>query len=401
MLAKSSAEWVRQQNCVLVLKALRRHERLSHTELASVTGLASGTISAITADLERAGVIARSEQQPTAGRGRPRVLLTQKRDAAYLITVSISSDAVQYTLADYSGRMTDRFAEPRRSGGTAAFISAMKAALRRLIERSGLQPSAVRAISISSKGLVDADRPVLLWSPVLGSAPCDFEAELRPDWQATILLSNETLLVARALIQKAEREERPLQRGMVTLSLGHSIGLGVTLRRADGKTEVSAPNFGHMLHVPDTALCRCGAQGCIEAHAGFYAILRTAFEVPKQTIPAPFVPVEEVDKLAARARTGARMPAYAFREAGLALGFGLSRVLSMYGHLPIVVTGVGARYFDLLQPGMLEGLARAQVIRMNGLPAISVVADEPMLVFDGHLDRALAEIDEAIVSAGM
>ncbi|MBP1853089.1 ROK family transcriptional regulator [Rhizobium halophytocola] len=401
MLAKSSTEMVRQQNSALVLRALRRHERLAHTEIAVVTGLASATISAITGDLERAGIIERSEQQAATGRGRPRVLFTQNRSAAYLIAVSISSDAAQYSLADYSGRLIDRFAEPRSLGGAKVFLSAMTGALGRLAERSRLPHSAIKAISISSKGLVDPERPVLLWSPVLGSDPCDFGAALAQDWQARVLLSNETLLVARALSQKAERQNGALARGMVTLSLGHSIGLGVALRRGDGELEVRAPNFGHMLHVPDGALCRCGAQGCIEAHAGFYAILRTAFKVPKNTIPAPFVPVGEVDKLAGRARAGERMPAYAFREAGLALGFGLSRVLSLYGHLPVAVTGVGARYYDLLKAGLEEGLGRSQVVRMGGLPEISIMPDEPMLIFDGHLDRALAAIDEAIVSAGV
>src|SRR3546814_12418462 len=42
--------------------------------------------------------------------------------------------------------------------------------------------------------------------------------------------------------------------------------------------------FGHMLHIPGGAMCRCGARGCIEAYAGFYAVLRTAFEVPLDTV---------------------------------------------------------------------------------------------------------------------
>ncbi|NKF33155.1 winged helix-turn-helix transcriptional regulator, partial [Pseudomonas sp. BGM005] len=57
MLTKSSTELVRQRNSVLVLSVLRRHGALAHTEISDFTGLSSATISAITADLERAQII--------------------------------------------------------------------------------------------------------------------------------------------------------------------------------------------------------------------------------------------------------------------------------------------------------------------------------------------------------
>src|SRR6218665_2589750 len=107
MLTKSSTELVRQQNSALVLSAIRRGGAASHTELSTRTGLASATVSAITADLERAGVLEKSEQQALGGRGRPRVLFSQRRDCGYLIAVRISSDTVQYSLVDYSGRLMD------------------------------------------------------------------------------------------------------------------------------------------------------------------------------------------------------------------------------------------------------------------------------------------------------
>lgn len=71
MLTKSSTELVRQQNSALVLAALRRKGSLSHTEIAAQTGLASATISVITAELERSGIIAKTEQHVQGGRGRP------------------------------------------------------------------------------------------------------------------------------------------------------------------------------------------------------------------------------------------------------------------------------------------------------------------------------------------
>lgn len=403
MLTKSSTELVRQRNSVLVLAALRRHGALAHTEIADFTKLSSATISAITADLEKAQIIEKSEQQPSSGRGRPRVLFRQRRDCGYLVVVIISSDGVQYSLVDYAGKLIDRFSEERSHdpAGAERFIASIKQGLARILSRSKLPQEKVLLISISSKGLVHPTDSVLVWSPIFGSNQIDFESALRPDWQARIFLGNETQLVAAAL-GAHEANARPVDfRSLAALSLGHSVGLGIVRSTGQGEREVSAPNFGHMLHMANGGLCRCGSRGCIEAYAGFYAILRMAFEVPLDTIPAKFVPVAELDKIAAQARQGHRMSAFAFRQAGIALGNGLSRLLSLTERMPIAITGPGTRYYDLLRPGIEEGLGQTHVVRMEGMPEIRVVPDESILVFEGHLDRALSVIDQELVLSGI
>lgn len=401
MLTKSSTELVRQQNSALVLASLRRHGPLAHTDISQHTGLASATVSAITTELEKAGVLERREQQAAISRGRPRVIFGQRRDAGYLIAVRIGSDVVQYSLADYGGTLLDRFEEPRNHADTSTepFAEAFVAALERLVARSQIAREEVLVVSISSKGLVDPASARLVWSPVFGSQQVDFSALLKPAWRAKILLSNETLLVAHAMASRMEMAGVENLHAVAALSLGHSIGLGIARFDRTGELVVTAPNFGHMLNSSDGKLCRCGAQGCIEASAGFYGILRTAFEVPPDTIPAKFVPLAEMDKIAVRARQGHRMSEYAFRQAGLALGQGLSRMVSLYESMPIAITGPGTRYFDLMHRGLEEGLAQSQQVRLFGSPPITIVPEEVTLVLEGHLDRALSEMDHDIIAA--
>jgi len=267
MLTKSSTELVRQRNSVLVLAALRRHGALAHTEIADFTKLSSATISAITADLEKAQIIEKSEQQPSRGRGRPRVLFRQRRDCGYLVVVIISSDGVQYSLVDYAGKLIDRFSEERSHdpAGAERFIASIKQGLARILSRSKLPQERVLLISISSKGLVHPTDPVLVWSPIFGSNQIDFESALRPDWQARIFLGNETQLVAAAL-GAHEANARPVDfRSLAALSLGHSVGLGIVRSTGPGEREVSAPNFGHMLHMANGGLCRCHSPPCCGA----------------------------------------------------------------------------------------------------------------------------------------
>ncbi|MCM2442653.1 ROK family transcriptional regulator [Agrobacterium vitis] len=400
MLMKSSTEQIRRQNSALVLAALRIEQAMSHTQIAAVTGLASATVTAITSELEQAGVIERHEQQIAGARGRPRVALSRRRDFAYVMSVRISSDRLNYTLSDYRGTLMDRFEEPRPLDVSAAgFIDGLGRNLARLASRSKLPPEKVAVLSVSSKGIVDAGGARLLWTPVFGQQPLDLKAGLGDFDRAMALLSNETLLVAHGLSRRMDAQDGTF-RGLIALSLGHSIGLGIARPVPDGTVAVSAPNFGHMLNTADSKLCRCGARGCIEASAGFYGILRMAFEVRPDTIPAKFVPIAEMDKIALSARQGNRMAQYAFRQAGLALGQGLSRVFSLHETLPVIITGPGTRYYDLLAQGIEEGLAQSLQVRLDGMPSITLVGDEADLVQEGHVDHALRAIDERLFGVG-
>lgn len=398
---KPGTEQLRRQNLVTVLSALRHLGAMSHTGLSAVTGMASATVTAVTADLERAGVIERQEQAGSGARGRPRVMLARRRSFAHVAAVQISSDVVHYALGDFKGTLIDRFSTRRDLEGTpASLLDEVTIAIRRLLERSRLRPEDVAALSLSSKGIVDADAGRLVWSPVFGDREVDFAKLLETLPEAQLALSNETLLVAHAQASRRLRQVDSADvAGMVTLSLGHSIGLGIARRDAQGGLTVTAPNFGHMLNAVDDRLCRCGSRGCIEATAGFYGILRLAFQVPPNTIPAKFVPLAEMEKIAQSARQGTRMAQYAFRQAGLALGQGLSRVLSLNENMPVCITGPGTRFYDLLAGGMEEGLRQSLHVRLNGLPRVEIEPDEAGLVFDGHIDRALTAVDQRVVQA--
>ncbi|KJF69025.1 ROK family protein [Rhizobium nepotum] len=399
MSAIASTELVRQKNSLSVMAALRLRGSLSHTDMSSFTGLASATVSAITMELERAGLILRKEQLAAAGRGRPRILFAASGAFCHVAIVIISSDSVQYSLVDYAGKLVDRFTEQRMAVEKGSFGGSILAGLARLAERSRISLHDILQVSISSKGLVDAAAAVLVWSPVLGNEKIDFQQLISQDGRIRVTLNNETLLAAKAIWMREQAHEGRTSEALVTLSLGHSIGLGIARATTDGAIEVGAPNFGHMLHLADGALCRCGTRGCIEAYSGFYAILRSAFEAPPQAEPAKFVPIAEVDKIAASARAGGRMARLAFRAAGLALGNGLSRLFSLHGHMPVFITGPGTRYFDLLESGLHEGLAQSQAVRFGGMPKIGIAPNEPELVFEGHMEHALSTADDYILSA--
>lgn len=404
MLMIASTDVLRQQNRALVLTALRQAQTASHTEIAKRTRLSSATVSSITADLETEGVIRRLEPIRKAGRGRPRVLFELHAAAAYVAIVRITSDVVEYSLADYGGTLKDRFHKPRppQNDSVADFVSRLNESLNRLVQRAGLNHEQIKTISISSKGVVAPELPVLLWSPVFGSEQINFRSALGSMWKADIHLANETRFVAQSYLEnKLPEHPATKPRKIAVLSFGNSIGMGICTEEVSGRVESLAPAFSHMVHQMDGPLCRCGERGCVEAVSAFYGILRSALDAPEENINASQVPLKTLDQIADKARSGDLHAELAFRKAAEALGIGLSRVLSLFGEMPVMITGPGIRYLDLMLPTIQLHIRQNLYLRHQASTNVLVEENESALVYDGHLANCLSDLDKRVLALGV
>lgn len=403
MAAIATTDRLRRQNSLLVMQSLRKGVALSHTDLAEQTGLASATVTAITGELSAAGYVEKLEQAPAQGRGRPRVLFQPRAQRGFIAIVTLSSDSASFSLLDFGGKLLDRFSEKRQAqNNRREVLQFVELGLERLLQRGKITKADLLHIALSSKGVIDQSSGHLLWSPIIRDTPVDFSGHLSNVFGCGVVVYNETALVAQALWPHVPLSNEGQRSALVTVSLGHNIGLGIAKTGAikPDEPEIIAPNFGHMLHVAEGAQCRCGARGCIEAYSGFYAILRSAFEVPLNTVPANFVPLEEVEKIAGLARHGDRRAAFAFRQAGMVIGNGLARLFSLYGVMQIYISGAGTRFFDLMEAGLSDGLRQSSLSRFVSLPAIFVVHQETDLIAQGHRSLALAQCDAQLLSDG-
>ena len=145
-------------------------------------------------------------------------------------------------------------------------------------------------------------------------------------------------------------------------------------------------------------MCRCGSSGCIGSYAGFYGILRAAYDAPTDHILAKFIPKEQMDQLAADARTGDQRIRFAFQQAADVLAIGLSRLMTIYGSMAITITGPGVAYFDLMKDHFNGHFEKNLRIRVSHMPTISVETDEPGLVFSSNAMVSLAAFDSEYVA---
>ena len=242
------------------------------------------------------------------------------------------------------------------------------------------------------QGILNRAGTGLTWSPIAGIAGQDLGDALSIGSGLTLTLYKRGRLLAegtRLLYPKLSDAK------VATVYIGATVAMGMSFEGQNvGRSEDAATEFGHMVHIPHGALCRCGTRGCIEAYAADYGVLRAAYGVPDFTPPAPAVPYRQYVELIQRARRGDRNAAQAFNKAGSAIGFGINRLMTVFDPSHVVIVGPGAEALPLMQEEMENAMAASLIGRVHGVPRILTHSDESEPIFRGLCNKALTEIDQ-------
>ena len=396
----SDSDTIRRQNRSLVLEALRTHGPIARTQLAGVTGLSHASITAITQDMLAQQVLTVLSDEPAEekSRGRPAVRIGLNRSVAAVCLVVVDVTRARLSLVDYGATLVDRIEfsltpNPFTATDPVAFLTA---AIVRLKERNPEQGQQLRRIAVSVQGILDRAGTSLLWSPVQSLAGHDIAVGLAAAFGVPVSLIKRGRLLAEGT-RRLDPELR--EASVATVFIGSTVAMGLSSpARALGRGDLGATEFGHMNHMPNGALCRCGMRGCIEAYAADYGVLRTAYSVPETTTPAPAIPASEFEQLITRAHHGDRNATHAFNMAGRAIGYGLVRLLALFEPSHIVIVGPGARAFGLMRAEIDLALAGSLVGKVSGLPEVRTLSDESEPIFQGLAAETLAELDSSEIA---
>jgi predicted NBD/HSP70 family sugar kinase len=398
----SDSDSVRRLNRGLLLAALRSGGPQSRTALAGLTGLSHASVTAIMQDLLNQGVVEEltsTERTDGRMRGRPATMVGFRRQAAYVVLFELDVNRLRASLVDYAGVLVDRIetaVTPRTflDARPTVFLVEHLDSLRRRNPRAA---PLLRRLAISVQGILDRDGSGLKWSPIAHLADAPFATELAAEAELEVVLHKRGRLLAEGT---RWLDPNLHDASVATVFIGSTVAMGLSLHgQIAGRSEGGATEFGHMNHIPNGALCRCGMRGCIEAYAADYGVLRTSYSVPETAAPAPAVPAQQYDSLVQRAEQGDRAATHGFNLAGRAIGYGLSRMLAMFDPSHILLVGPGARALPLMRPEIEAALKTSLVCAINGVPKISAHLDEREPIFRGLMMKTLTALDQSDIAA--
>ena len=404
MQSKADTELVRRQNRGLVLEALRREGMMARVELGRITGLSPATISAITADLLAENLIVTAAIDDKAerpiGRGRPRVALSLNAEAAYVPGVKISLNSVTLLLADYSGHLVETSRHPIPTVGPEApeFVPRLAALIRDELGKRGIPLRQVPVIPVAIPGVVDRTTGRLVWSPTVSVDVGAVPGPLSEALGVPVSMTNDVDMMAQAL---NSRDPKRFGGTFAIIFIAYGIGMGLYINgRLFSGAFGSGAEFGHTNHIPGGPLCRCGRRGCVEAYVADYAIYRSVERLPPDEPPADIDPdADTMAKLEERARSGDDRVRAAYHQAGLALGYGLSRLMGIINPERVVLTGRGVAAFDLMREGFQAGIDEGLVAEIGRMTEIEVLSPEDDLVDVGILAGALQRLDREVFAS--
>lgn len=393
---------LRRRNRAMVIAAVRRASQPSRTEIASATGLSHSTISAISADLIAEGILAETKggEQAAARRGRPQVALSLNPKAATAIVASLSLNDLSAATVDYAGGIV---VEENRKLATATMlredlVAELLAMVRRLVAGRSAGDGKPLRIVLAIQGITDAAARTMLWSPITPHRDIPFADLLEREFAIPTTVENDCNMMAVAL---QGRDPSRYRNDFIAILLSHGIGMGLVLK---GKlftgTQSSGGEFGHMIHHPGGALCRCGRHGCVEAYAGDYAIWRNAQQKSEFSTPEDGVSNADMQALAARARVAEGPEREAYRKAGTAIGYGIGSLFALIDPAPIAFVGGGTAAFDLLEPNIRAAIAETAGGQHSNAISFDTVEEELPLILLGCSMRALTFVDQEIFAGG-
>lgn len=396
-----------------VLASLRQQGAQSRTQIGAQTGLSAATVTQVTADLITEKVLHEltADAEKSGGknvsgrRGRPRVMLDFRQDAATIAVVSLQVNVVDICFFDYSGSLVhhqhEQFATRNLTG--TELLKRLKELLDAALATKAHYRKSLKHIALACQGVVNEERGQLLWSPMIKVSDINLREPLQTEYSVPVSVGNDCNMIATALrtvrqsTNSIATDVNSTDDNFAAVLVSYGLGLGIFHKGSILTGSYSSgTEFGHMLLEPDGALCRCGKRGCIEAYSSDYAVLRRATGQPDDAPPADNVPLGRYEELVDAASRGPGSERLAFESAGAAIGQGLSNLYALFDPFPAVLVGPSERVFNLMKPGLVDKLDHYREIEHANLVSSFDQQTDLELIRAGTLEFALAHIDREV-----
>ncbi|MEP1932498.1 MAG: ROK family transcriptional regulator [Paracoccaceae bacterium] len=385
----------REQGRRTLLSAIRRIGSVARIDLASETDISRATVTTITAELLRDGLIEeipRDTADGDARRGRPRVDL-KIRGAAHLIAgAKIGDSTLSLVLLDFEGvqlaELETDLAHQVWEADTLA--DCLLHNLQQLASKADITYDQISGVGVGIAGIVDAPSGVVYWSPSLKERNIEFCDILKKRLNIPAFLDNDANLVAVA--EQSFGEGRDVS-DFIVVTIESGVGMGIVI---GGKlyrgTRGCGAEFGHTKVQLDGALCRCGQRGCLEAYVADYALLREASVIA--TDDRTTRTEERIKQLLDAARDGDETASNIINRAGRMFAMGLANLVNIFDPQLIILAGERMQADHLYAEGVLESI-RSSIVQIDKSPPEIVIHKWGSLMWaKGAAAYALAGVAE-------
>ncbi|PTM94094.1 ROK family transcriptional regulator [Streptomyces sp. VMFN-G11Ma] len=265
---------LRRANRTVVLQRLYFDGPLSRFELGPATGLSSGSVSNVVADLVADGLVEEAGSVDSDG-GRPRTLLRVAPASGHMIGVDVGETRVRIELFDLTLTELARAERPleQQRYEVEVIVGHIRDGITEVLAEAGIDAGQLLGVGIGVPGIVErtADRGAVVHGQTIGWNAVELEHLLRSSSQLpeTIpyFIDNGAKTLGQAEMWFGGGRGA---RNAVVVLFGSGVGASLVTPEVEHGRAVE---WGHLTVRVRGRRCRCGALGCLEAYAGAESLL--------------------------------------------------------------------------------------------------------------------------------
>lgn len=274
-LASLPAEQI--ESLVSVLDAVRNGAATTRPEVAHRTGLGRNVVTQRVSQLVSSGLLAEGMLGRSTGGRAPRELHF-RAEAGVILVADLGATSIEVARSDLAGTLTHLHSEPADvTDGPEQVLTRVAELFQELVE--GLPADVdVWGVGLGLPGPVEFETGKPVAPPIMpGWDGYDVRGFFRSRFHAPVWVDNDVNVMALGELRGGLAAGH---RDVVFVKIGSGIGAGLISRGALHRgAQGCAGDIGHVA-VGDSAIqCRCGQLGCLEAHAGGFALARDGVEL--------------------------------------------------------------------------------------------------------------------------
>ncbi|CCO23406.1 ROK family transcriptional regulator [Maridesulfovibrio hydrothermalis] len=343
-----------------ILGIIRLAKNISRKDIAQQTGLSQATVTAITAEFIKEGIVYEKEAVSSTS-GRPPVLLALNPDGAFVAGAYISAEKISVVIINLEAKVMASHHVPIAPGTHSPdkITDLLAEAIKTCRLRHGFIPDDLVGLGLGIPGLVNHREGVIHFHPGFnqseGWKDVHFSGmvEKKTGFQTFIENSSNTLAIYEHWFGAARGCDN-----FIVVTLEHGVGLGILI---DGRLvrgwKGMAGELGHVHGYSGNPLCRCGLTGCLEAVGSNLSILRDAKELADKKLWEPEDPDNiTIETVIDAAKKGNPVLQDIFTRVGTILGKRISDLTRVFDPEKIIITGKSYLAKDMLFEPMTKAM---------------------------------------------
>ena len=362
----------RTESSRILLREIAQAGPIPRIDLSERTGLSRATVTTITANLLKRGLIeeVRRSGETDLRRGRPKVDLKISGDAHHIAGLKIAETSISYVLVDFQGTEKAAIDRPIAPGRHAPeFLAASIArGIDDLAEEAGVRREAISGVGVGLAGVTQAETGLVYWSPSLNRNNLNFRDYLSKAIGGLVFLDNDANLVAMAELKFGLGQRR---NDFIVVTIEAGVGMGIVLGgHLYRGTRGSGGEFGHTKVQLGGALCRCSQRGCLEAYVADYALHREAVCVGlvEQSTPTE----EALATVLHAAKNGNNAAKSVVDRARHMFAMGLANLVNIFDPELIIIAGAQMQFDHLYAEEIMQEM-RQSIVQIDKPPPEVVI----------------------------